>query len=452
MRYTMTFTEELMDKLTAAIFADYSVEGAAYLLCGVGSMVDEIRLLSREVIPVRPQHYAARTANRLSIDSDSYASVAKQAMTRNEAIVFVHSHPEEVVDFSLQDDREEPKVMAFFQSRIPEIPHGSMVFSTRDNFRARIWSGYGWHTVERIRIIGRRFRFVDSVEGREPIADFYDRNVSAFGFEIQRLLRTLHVGVVGAGGTGSAVVEQLARLGAGKISIFDGENLEASNVTRVHGSGLAQIGIGKAALQQMHVTAIGLKSNATAWQSHINDEITAKRLRECDVVFGCTDMQGPRATLVRLALWYLIPVFDMATKVQARDGIIRTICGCVTTLFPSEACLFCRGRIDPAIIRAESLPEEQRDREIEEGYITGLETDEPAVVMFTTSVAAQAVIELLHRLTGFMGEDRVSSEILMLFNDSRVRTNRQTPLPDCICQRRNNWGLGDTRDFLGKIW
>src|SRR3989442_2474424 len=47
---------------------------------------------------------------------------------------------------------------------------------------------------------------------------FFERQVLAFGAESQALLQQLHVGVVGVGGTGSAVVEQLARLGVGTRS------------------------------------------------------------------------------------------------------------------------------------------------------------------------------------------------------------------------------------------
>jgi len=119
----------------------------------------------------------------------------------------------------------------------------------------------------------------------------------------------------------------LTRLGVGRISVFDGESLDTSNVTRVHGSGRGDAGKHKAVLQAEHVAQIGLGTQVTAWPKHIDDEATAKRLRQCDVVFGCTDLQGPRAILVRLALRYFIPVFDMAVKVDAPEGILRGITG-----------------------------------------------------------------------------------------------------------------------------
>ena len=365
------------------------------------------------------------------------------------ASLFVHSHPGGYPDFSIQDDREEPKLLAFFHSRAPELPHGSMLFSSRSTFHARAFLDDEWSPFDRVRVIGRRFRFVDRVVDEEPIPEFFDRQIRAFGPDIQRLLRRLHVGVVGAGGTGSAVIEQLTRLGVGTISTFDRDTLDESNVTRVYGSKLSDAGALKTQIQKKHVGAIGFKTKFNPFPNHITDQTTAKRLRDCDLIFACTDKQAPRGIVNRLAMRYLIPVFDVAVKLHSEDQMIRGIWGRVTTLFPGEACLFCRERIDPGVIRAESLPKEQRDRELAEGYITELATDEPAVVMFTSAVAAQAVSELLHRLTGFMGAERQSTEVIMFFHESRIRTNRVSPNPDCICQRTEHCGRGDSQNFLG---
>jgi molybdopterin/thiamine biosynthesis adenylyltransferase len=451
-RYTLTITESLYERLTKEIFAVVGQEGAAYLPCGISSTDEEIRLLARDVIPVKANHYLVRETDCLSIVSDSYVPVAKRAKLNDEAIIFVHSHPEEFPDFSLQDDKEDAKIVSFFKSRAAQTPHGTMVFNSSESPRARVWEGEEWKPVERIRIVGREFRFVDRVQGKEPIPTFFDRQVRAFGPDIQRLLKQLHVGVVGAGGTGSATVEQLVRLGVGTISIFDGDTLDDSNVTRIHGSGVGDRTKAKTEIQVEYATRIGLGTKIIPYPKPITDEATAKNLRNCDIIFGCTDKQAPRGTLVRLALYYLIPVFDMAAKIHAEDEVIRGIWGRVTTLLPGEACLFCRSRIDPSVIRAESLPLDQRDHELEEGYITGLATEEPAVIMFTTAVAAQAVSEMLHRVTGFMGKERCSTEVLMFFHESRVRTNHESPKPDCLCQQTEKWGRGDRRNFLDLCW
>lgn len=451
MRYTFTISEALAEELTGAIFSKPGLEGAAYILCGV-SAAGETRLLARSVIPVKDEHYHRREPCRLSIASDSYVPVAKRARQEREAILFVHSHPEDVPDFSAQDDQEDRKLHEFFQSRASGLPHGSLVFNTQNTFRGRIYAPDAWLPIERGRFIGRRFRIVDNVQDREPLPDFFDRQVRAFGPEIQQLLGHLHMGVVGAGGTGSATIEQLIRLGVGTISVFDRDVFESTNATRIYGSSLRDRGRRKTEIQVEHAERIGLTATIRPFPQHITEKSTAMELRNCDLVFGCTDKHAPRSILCSLATRYLIPVIDMAVKIDSKDGIIRGITGRVTTLLTGEACLFCRGRINPGTIRAEGLPPEQRERELEEGYIPQFATNEPAVVTFTTAVAAQAVNEMLHRLTGFMGAERQSSEVLMLFSESSIRTNRDRAQPECICQVQKNWGRGDTSGFLGKVW
>ncbi|GEJ55953.1 ThiF family adenylyltransferase [Anaeromyxobacter diazotrophicus] len=449
---TLTILEPQLDELLAAIFAEQPNEGAAFLICGTSHTEREDRLLVREVVPVERAHYLVREPQRLSIDSQAYANAAKRAEADGSSVVFVHSHPGGVGEFSPQDDHEEPKLMTFLDARVPGRLHGSLVIASRSDLRGRVWGRGRWTDIARIRVLGGRFRFHDQVGEARPLPEFYDRQVRAFGEDVQRLLHALHVGVVGAGGTGSAVAEQLARLGVGELSIFDGDTLTATNVTRVYGSTVAATGMNKAELARAHLAAIGLRTKVTAIPAYIDEEAVAKRLRDCDIVFGCTDKATPRSLLVALATRYYIPTFDVAVKIDSADGVLRGIFGRVTTLMPGEACLFCRGRITAAAIALEALDPVERRARAAERYAPELEENDPAVITFTTAVAAQGVTEMLHRLTGFMGEERRSTEVLLRFQDSLVSRNRQPPAPDCICMRKALWGRGDGRDFLGVVW
>jgi tRNA A37 threonylcarbamoyladenosine dehydratase len=53
------------------------------------------------------------------------------------------------------------------------------------------------------------------------------------------LLSNLNVGIVGAGGTGSALAEQLIRLGIGNLIVIDDDVFKSSNINRVYGSRVA---------------------------------------------------------------------------------------------------------------------------------------------------------------------------------------------------------------------
>ena len=170
------------------------------------------------------------------------------------------------------------------------------------------------------------------------------------------------------------------------------------------------------------------------------------------MIFGCTDNEISRSILIQLSLRYLMPVIDMGITIKSKENVITDVVGRVTTLMPGEACLFCRQRITAERIRLESLSDGERKSLAREGYAPELEMPNPAVVPFTSTIAALAVSELLQRLTGFMGSDRASSEVLCFFDQTRLRTNRPHPRNGCLCAKQSLWGRGDSNPFLDLSW
>jgi hypothetical protein len=102
------------------------------------------------------------------------------------------------------------------------------------------------------------------------------------------------------------------------------------------------------------------------------------------------------------------------------------------------------------MLAAVSPPEAEALRK--EGYVVGLDEAAPAVISFTTSLAAGAVSEFLHRLTGFMGSERTSTEVIFRFDECRTGVNSTGGKPDCFCSDHKNWGRGDQSPFLGTTW
>lgn len=92
--------------------------------------------------------------------------------------------------------------------------------------------------------------------GRGAIEPFFDRQVRAFGADIQYLLKRMHVGG-GWLGWNVSIAEQLCRLGIGHLSLFDGDTLDATNVNRVYGSTLADEGRYKMDIAKKHQERIG---------------------------------------------------------------------------------------------------------------------------------------------------------------------------------------------------
>lgn len=430
------------------LFDSIGVEGAAFILCGQTVAGSTTKLIGQAVVPVAPEDFLHREQDGLSINSRALVRITKLAQYEGMSIVFAHSHPGGLARFSLQDDGEEERLIPFLQTRVPRRMHGTIVM-TEAGFSARIYTPN--RTPAEVFVVGNRFELYGDQTG-EPVRHIFARQVQAFGPDIQRILHTLHVGIVGIGGTGSPVAEQLYRLGVGRLTLFDGDTFDETNVNRVYGSSLKDIEVPKVVMAKRHLDHIGLQTEVEAIARDITDESTARRLPACDVIFGCTDKQIPRAILTQVALRYTLPVFDLGALIDSEGQSIVGIHGRVTTLLPGESCLFCRGRISSEGMRVEALPPEERVRQAREGYAPELDAPAPAVITFTSAVASFAVIEFLHRLTGFMGDERASSELLIAFDKSRLRTNRVEPREECFCSDSSCWGRGDETPFLGMTW
>jgi molybdopterin/thiamine biosynthesis adenylyltransferase len=445
----IVFTDSQFADLRSMLFDIPGVEGAAFILCGISRSSECTKLMAHSILPVTADEYVKRDACGLSITSRTLTRIAKLARHEGLSVVFAHSHPGGLPHFSDQDDREEKQLLPFLHSRVPTGVHGTLVL-TEDGVVGRIYAPTK-QSVDGVLVVGKQFTLFGT-EATRDISPQFDRQVRAFGPEIQRVLHQLHVGIVGLGGIGSPLAEQLSRLGVGKLTLIDGDTFDVSNINRVYGSCLNDATIPKVEIAKRNIEKIGLGTIVVGIDEPITREAPAKALRDCDVVFGCTDKQIPRAILNQLALRYTIPVFDSGVLIDSFGGRIRGIHGRVTTLMAGEACLFCRGRISPEAIRIEALPMADRIRQAREGYAPELDEPAPAVIPFTSAIASIAVSELIHRLTGFMGVRRASSEVLIGFDESRIRTNRVEPRENCSCTDESTWGKGDETPYLGLFW
>ena len=141
--------------------------------------------------------------------------------------------------------------------------------------------------------------------------------------------------MVGLGGTGSAVVEQLARLGVKYLKLIDDDRVTDTNLTRIHESSRADVDEKKTTVAARAVRAIDLGAHVDPVEGRVTDEPTAQKLRQLDVIFACTDDEAGRAVLARLAIWYLIPTIDMGFIIDSDDNeVVDGLDGRITMLLP----------------------------------------------------------------------------------------------------------------------
>jgi proteasome lid subunit RPN8/RPN11 len=448
MSVRIAFTEELWREVEHAVALD--VESAAVLLAGSADSEHGHTLLARRLIWVPEDAYEVRERRRLAIRSGGYVPALGQAAAEGAHAIFLHTHPGAPAVPSEPDERVDAELRGPFELRTCRAYASVIVGGTPDEPR---FSGHEQgEPFEALRVVGGRLRLL-SPEGSTTTAagQAFDRHARAFGPDGQRLLAALRVGVVGAGGTGSAVCEQLARLGVGEILLIDDDNVTDTNLTRIHESARADVGRPKVEVAADAVKRIGLGTTVHVAVGRITELELAMRLRHCDVVFGCTDDNRGRAILSRVAYWYLLTVIDCAFVVDTAGEHIRGLFGRVSSVYPGAACMLCRENIDQALIAAESLEPAERARLAGEGYVPGLGAPDPSVGTYTTLIASFAVNELLARLFGYGGE-HPPSEMLLRLHDRYISNRSPAPRAGHYCADRQIWGRGDEQPFLDQLW
>jgi len=260
----------------------------------------------------------------------------------------------------------------------------------------------------------------------------YDRNIRAFGTNGQRRLESTAVGLVGAGGLGSMVAEQLARLGIGELVIIDPDDVEESNLSRIVGVFDHHVGESKVTAVREHLLkSSGGSLTVTPVQQRVQD--CQSKLDDCDVVIGCVDSVTARSFCNEYAVKQLQYYLDAGVRIDtpeaaAGDGTRGTVAeqdseppedkvteetgktddqtvkmtGYVHLVAPgSNACFDCLGRHDQAATRIEQLSPMEREAEQERGYIDDDElAPEPAVVHLNGQCASKAVSVLVELVTG----------------------------------------------------
>lgn len=413
---------------------------------------DSQLLLGRTLDDVAPDAYVERGPRHLRIASRGFVLAFGRAARRREGVVFVHTHPGGDPAPSKPDDEVDELLAELAETRgaafYAALNVGGSPSAPRISGRLHRADG-SWQALERLRIAGNDMRVVLAEDaGPAPAKQVFDRQVRAFGAAGQELLSQLHVGVVGAGGTGSAAIEQLARLGVGRITVIDDDTVDITNVTRIHGSAQRDVAIPKAELAKRAAEAVGTGCRAEAHVGTVATRAAVEALSGCDVVLGCTDDHAGRFVLSLLAYRYLLPVIDCAVMVDSDGRRARGVFGRVTIIAPGEPCLVCRGEVDMVLAGEELLAPAERQARASEGYARGAGGPAPSVVAFTTLVASWTVHELLGRLLGY--STSTAANVLLRPHDQIVRpAGGGRAQPGHVCADPEAWGVGDTDPPLG---
>ncbi len=155
------------------------------------------------------------------------------------------------------------------------------------------------------------------------LKDRYNRNQKMLSPDENKRLRSFRVAVVGCGGLGGYIIEMLARLGIGHLTLIDGDVFEVSNLNRQLFSTPDNLGQSKSAVAKERVQLINPDIRVKAQQTMLSEENARALLQDHDLVCDALDNIGSRRVVEKCASELEIPmVFGAIAGWYAQIGSI----------------------------------------------------------------------------------------------------------------------------------
>ena len=165
----------------------------------------------------------------------------------------------------------------------------------------------------------------------------YARNIPALTEEECLILRNKRVLVVGCGGLGGHIIDQLARIGIGFLRVADGDVFEPSNLNRQLLSRIPLLGVSKAKAAAEHISKINPDIEVEAIEDFMTRQKVHGLIAGCDIVIDALDNIPSRRLLAAACTEDGLPyIYGAIQGWVAQAGISMPGDNLIGKLFPQE--------------------------------------------------------------------------------------------------------------------
>lgn len=455
--WTLRLSHDLASQLESHLFPGDGDEHGAVVGAAVVSTDRGHRLLARRLFLARDgKDYVPGDRGYRKLTAAFVRDCALDCADEGLAYLAIHCHGgDDRVGFSSDDMASHERGYPALLDIVDGPPVGGLVFA-RNAVAGDIWLPDRTRaTLHHAEVVGRPIlRLFDKPPARPEQADErYDRQARLFGDRGQALLADQKVGVIGAGGAGSLIVEYLARLGVGHLVVIDPDRIEPSNLPRVVGSTrqdtrpllthrrlplwLRSLG-GRRRTPKVHIAArVAQRAQPSIRFDGIYGDVThqpiAERLIDCDYLFLAADTAQARLLFNALVHQYLIPGVQVGVKAQVDDasGDLIDLFSVVRPVIPGQGCLWCNELVSPAKLQEEATSAEQLSQQ---RYVDDPDVAAPSVITLNAIATAHATNDYLMSTTGLLElEEKVrwTKHYPRLSDTVREIPRRDSNCPEC---------------------
>lgn len=433
-------------------------EAIAFALCGNFNTSSFDGLLVHEVHCIPYELCKIREYGHINWPPEFLEPLLLKAEEKGLSILKIHSHPSGYSRFSETDNECDLKLFRSVFGWVQESKyHASAVMLPNGQIFGRfIDDELNFIIIDKVLIAGDTISIWQYSSDSE-LKDQDKRNLQAFGDRTVQILKSMKVGVIGCSGIGSIVIEQLVRLGIGKIVIVDPESVEKVNLNRILNS-FEEDAIHKRKkvdVLKERLSKVGFGTEFFVSYDNICESRSAlEDLATCDVFFGGLDVQEPRYVLNQLSSYYIVPYFDIGVELKAdgNNGISK-VYGAIHYLQPKGSSLHSREAISMDKVSEECMRRqnpEMYERQVKEKYIKGAgHVESPAVISVNMQLSAMAINEFLNKIDPFKSCTDDENAILRVGISDNLFGFECDGEPDMHLAK--SAGLGDRKPFIGII-
>jgi hypothetical protein len=299
---------------------EFAFERVGFTFCRSGTLKSGNLLLPISYNAVRDADYLRDGTVGARIGSGAIRIAMQQALDNEVTVLHVHLHPHKGrPGMSAVDSSESQKLIPSFFNVRPNRPHGALILS-EDSAAAWLWTNKQDRPIvlRDVSIIGSPVRLLRREASAAPNPSLIRQ--SFLGTDVDAILQTAKVAIVGLGGGGSHIAQQLVHLGIGHFLLFDPDVVHISNLNRLVGATLADAVNATKKVDVAERYIAGVNPEAVVERFDAKWQESGFAIREADVVFGCVDTFLARQEVESTARRYFIPYIDIGMDVTKQDG------------------------------------------------------------------------------------------------------------------------------------
>lgn len=362
--------------------------------------------------------HLTRSWNEYSVDLDGILPSINAAVRNQYCLIEAHNHNGKLPRFSRTDRLGFETFPQYIHESLSGRPYAATVWGDDSVYGEYFLADGTTGVIRSITVVGTQINQVVSRDNDLTENEIvYDRQLAWFNNHGQKQIQRIRVGIIGCGGTGSHIVQNLAYIGCRDFVLIDPDRVETTNMNRLVTATMADVGTPKAIPAQRLIKNVAPTAQVITIEDELQSSLALETLKGVDIIFGCVDNDGARLILNDFAVAYRIPYFDVATGIDATSGQVESIGGRLAIVLPGGPCLSCMYEIDDKEAAYFLSSPEKQSEQLDRGYITGVDVPAPSVVSLNALISAVAVNEFAVFVSGIRNIN-VFSEYDLLGNIS----------------------------------